>query len=477
MRKENHMEQKKNLNKVLGKADLFAIGFGAIIGWGWISMGSFWIGGAGVLGACFSFVFAGVLMMFVALVYAELASAMPKAGGPQNFAWKAYGPKLSFVAGWACLLNPVVFVSWLCNAMVVALNYLFPLTKTPLLYTIYGYDVYAGTLITYMVLALLMIWLAYTGIQGMSKIQNISIVIMIGLTVIFIVAAFVKGDATNFQPLMASGAKGVVANILTCATFLAGFECIPQASEESTVSPRELGKIIVIVMGAAVAWFVLTIIATSLALSHEEVKNSSLAAVDAMTMLFHKNPLAGKAMILVGLLGIITSWISTYISGSRLMYSMARGGMLPSSLAVLHPKYGTPCKAVLLMGGFMILSGFLGGGVNVWYPSAGGFGSVVSYTIVAISFITLRKKRPDMPRPYKVPRVMIGVLAAIMGIVLIVISLPGVPGSGLKWPYEMIMVSLWIVLGACLFWRIRTRPEGFTQIDRTMNEILSPEKE
>lgn len=72
---------------------------------------------------------------------------------------------------------------------------------------------------------------------------------------------------------------------------------------------------------------------------------------------------------------------------------------------------------------------------------------------------------------------MIGVLAAIMGIVLIVISLPGVPGSGLKWPYEMIMVSLWIVLGACLFWRIRTRPEGFTQIDRTMNEILSPEKE
>lgn len=471
------MESKKNLKKVLGKADLFAIGFGAIIGWGWISMGSFWIGGAGMLGACLSFVFAGCLMMFVALAYAELASAMPKAGGPQNFAWKAFGPKLSFVAGWACLLNPVVFVSWLCNAMVVALNYLFPLTETPLLYTIYGYEVHVGTLGAYMVLALLMIWLAYTGIQGMSKIQNLSIIIMIGLTILFIVAAFMKGDTKNFEPLIASGAKGIVANILTCATFLAGFECIPQASEESTVSPGELGKIIIMVMGAAVIWFILTIVATSLALSHEEVKSSSLAAVDAMTMLFNKNPLAGKAMIIVGLLGIITSWISTYISGSRLMYSMARGGMLPSSLAVLHPKYGTPYKTILLMGIFMLLSGFLGGGVNVWYPSAGGFGSVISYTIVSIAFIVLRRKEPDMPRPYKVPHVIIGIFAAIMGFVLIAISLPGVPGSGLKWPYEIIMVGLWISMGVYLFRRISRKTEGFTKINQNMTEILSPEGE
>ena len=80
------MEEKKELKRVLGKFDLFAIGFGAIIGWGWISMGSAWIGGAGMLGACLSFVFAGLMMIFVALCYGELASAMPKAGGPQNFA-------------------------------------------------------------------------------------------------------------------------------------------------------------------------------------------------------------------------------------------------------------------------------------------------------------------------------------------------------------------------------------------------------
>lgn len=466
------MEEKKELKRVLGKFDLFAIGFGAIIGWGWISMGSAWIGGAGMLGACLSFVFAGLMMIFVALCYGELASAMPKAGGPQNFAWRAYGTKASFIAGWACLLNPVLFVSWLCNAAVVALDYLFPLTSTPLLYTVYGYEVHVGTLIAYMVMAALMIWLTYTGIQGMSRVQNTAVIIMIGIAVIFVVAAFFKGDTKNFEPLIASGARGVAANILTCATFLAGFECIPQASEESVVKPKDLGKVIVFVMLAAVAWFIITIVATSLGLPHGDIQNSKLAAVDSMTAIFNNHPLAGKAMICVGILGILTSWISTYINGSRLIYSMSRGGMIPEFFDELHPKYQTPYRAIIAMGIFMLLSGFLGGGVNVWYPTAGGFGSVVAYLIVAVSFIKLRKSEPDMNRPYKVNSVAIGYIAALMGAILVLISLPGFPGSGLKWPYEILMVLIWIVLGTALFIRAKNRPDGLKKIDEMMSSVL-----
>ncbi|HJA13300.1 MAG TPA: amino acid permease [Candidatus Mediterraneibacter merdipullorum] len=407
------MGEKKELKRVLGKFDLWALGFGAIIGWGWISMGSTWITSAGSLGACLSFVFAGLMMIFVALCYGELASAMPKAGGPQNFAWRAFGTKASFIAGWACLLNPVLFVSWLCNAAVVAIDYLFPLTETPLLYTVYGYEVHVGTL---------------------------------------------------------------AANMLTCATFLAGFECIPQASEESVVKPKDLGKVIVIVMITAVAWFILTIIATCLGLSHEDISNSSLAAVDSMTAIFNGNPLAGKAMIIVGILGILTSWISTYINGSRLMYSMARGGMLPDYFSKLHDKYQTPYRAVIIMGIFMLISGFMGGGVNVWYPTAGGFGSVVAYLIVAISFIKLRKSEPDMKRPYKVKTILVGYIAVLMGAALVLISLPGFPGSGLKWPYEILMVLIWIILGFILYFRARSRKDGLKRIDEMMGSVLVDEE-
>lgn len=470
------MGEKKELKRVLGKFDLWALGFGAIIGWGWISMGSTWITSAGSLGACLSFVFAGLMMIFVALCYGELASAMPKAGGPQNFAWRAFGTKASFIAGWACLLNPVLFVSWLCNAAVVAIDYLFPLTETPLLYTVYGYEVHVGTLAAYMIMALLMIWLTYTGIQGMSRVQNASVIVMILIAAVFVVVAFVKGEPGNMEPLITTGIQGVAANMLTCATFLAGFECIPQASEESVVKPKDLGKVIVIVMITAVAWFILTIIATCLGLSHEDISNSSLAAVDSMTAIFNGNPLAGKAMIIVGILGILTSWISTYINGSRLMYSMARGGMLPDYFSKLHDKYQTPYRAVIIMGIFMLISGFMGGGVNVWYPTAGGFGSVVAYLIVAISFIKLRKSEPDMKRPYKVKTILVGYIAVLMGAALVLISLPGFPGSGLKWPYEILMVLIWIILGFILYFRARSRKDGLKRIDEMMSSVLVDEE-
>ena len=295
---------------------------------------------------------------------------------------------------------------------------------------------------------------------------------MILIAAVFVIAAFFKGEPANLEPLITTGVQGIAANMLTCATFLAGFECIPQASEESVVKPKDLGKVIVLVMIAAVAWFILTIIATCLGMPRDDIQNSTLAAVDSMTVIFNNHPLAGKAMIIVGILGILTSWISTYINGSRLMYSMSRGGMLPKYFSKLHNKYQTPYRAVIIMGIFMLASGFLGGGVNVWYPTAGGFGSVVAYLIVAISFIKLRKSEPDMNRPYKVKTVVVGYIAALMGIALVVISLPGFPGSGLKWPYEILMVLLWIVLGIVLYIRAKNRPNGLKQIDEMMSSVL-----
>lgn len=278
------------------------------------------------------------------------------------------------------------------------------------------------------------------------------------------------------EPLIANGSIGIVGNILTCANFLGGFECVSQSAEESRVAKREIGKMIILVMVASVAWFLLTFVATSLSLPHEAVKGSNLAAVDAMTALFNNNPLAGKAMILVGLLGILTSWISTYITGSRLMFSMSRGGMLPPFLARLHPKYGTPYRAVLVIGVVMLLSGFLGGGVNVWFPSATGFMNTLSYVLVAVSFIQLRRKAPDMPRPYKAPHIMIGVMAVVMGGILLAVSLPGVPNTGLKWPYEILVVVGWILLGIVMFIKIVREPGGLEKIDRNMAEVLIDEE-
>ena len=82
----------------------------------------------------------------------------------------------------------------------------------------------------------------------------------------------------------------------------------------------------------------------------------------------------------------------------------------------------------------------------VWLVDAGGLGIVVAYSIVALSFLVLRVKEPDLERPYKVPfGNAIGVLALLLSIGLIILYLPGSPAA-LLWPEEWAIVIAWAVL-------------------------------
>ena len=77
-----------------------------------------------------------------------------------------------------------------------------------------------------------------------------------------------------------------------------------------------------------------------------------------------------------------------------------------------------------------------------------------------------------MVRPYRVKSVAVGYIAVLMGAILVFISLPGFPGSGLKWPYEILMVLIWIILGIALYIRAKNRPDGLKKIDEMMSSVL-----
>lgn len=211
--------KKVELKKSLKSFDLFAIGFGCVIGWGWISMGSYWIGGAGPLAAIIALGMAGLLMGMITIIYAELTSAMPKAGGVQNYAWRAFGPKVSFWAAWTMLMCSVVMSAWLANAAIVAIGRLFPLTSSPLLFTVYGYDVHLAEVILYIALTLVMYILTYRGISVMASIQNICVVVMIAVVIVFIAASFFKGDTQNLKPLVSNGVSNFRNSAYLCHIF------------------------------------------------------------------------------------------------------------------------------------------------------------------------------------------------------------------------------------------------------------------
>lgn len=83
------MDNGGGFTRVLGLKDVLALAFGAMIGFGWVVLSGTWLQGAGSLGAIIAFLIGGVLVVFVGLTYSELVSAMPKAGGEHNYAWRA----------------------------------------------------------------------------------------------------------------------------------------------------------------------------------------------------------------------------------------------------------------------------------------------------------------------------------------------------------------------------------------------------
>ncbi len=158
-----------------------------------------------------------------------------------------------------------------------------------------------------------------------------------------------------------------------------------------------------------------------------------------------------KVIIVGGMCGIITSWNSFMIGGSRAMYSMAESYMIPKVFAKLHPKHKTPINALILIGVLTMIAPFAGRRMLVWICDAGNFGCCLAYCMVSLSFLILRKKEPDMERPYKVPYFgFVGLMAVLMsGFMVLMYCVPG-SGGNLILP-EWIMVGSWSLLGAVFY--------------------------
>ena len=125
--------------------------------------------------------------------------------------------------------------------------------------------------------------------------------------------------------------------------------------------------------------------------------------------------------------------------------------MIPKFFAKLHPKYKTPVNALILIGILTMLAPFAGRKMLVWISDAGNFGCCVAYCMVALSFIILRKKEPDMPRPYKVPAYrFFGIMAVIMsGFMVAMYCIPGSGGTLIV--QEWGIVFAWCALGVVFY--------------------------
>ena len=360
------MEQKKSeFNKVLNAWDVLVIAFGAMIGWGWVVSTGGWIEKGGVLGAAIGFVIGGIMIFFVGMTYAELTAAMPQCGGEHVFSYKAMGSTGSFICTWMIILGYVSVACFEACAFPTIITYLWPGFLKGYLYTVAGFDIYASWLIVAIVVAFLIMMINIIGAKTAAILQTVLTCIIGGAGILLIIASVINGTVDNLDGQMFAGSsaglnvKAIIGVAALSPFYFIGFDVIPQAAEEINVPAKKIGSILILSVVLAVVFYALVIVAVGLVMGPQAIVDSEqatgLVTADAMAAAFNTKIMA-KVIIVGGMCGIVTSWNSFLLGGSRAMYSMAESYMIPKFFAKLHPKHKTPINALILIGSLTMLA-------------------------------------------------------------------------------------------------------------------------
>ncbi|MGO3135258.1 MAG: APC family permease [Agrococcus casei] len=452
-----HSTAQPGFKKALNAFDSYALGFGAMIGFGWVVLTGGWLEDAGTAGAAIAMGGGGLIMALVALLYAELTAAMPKAGGEHHYLMRGMGPRWAFIGSWGITGGYISIVAFEAVALPRTISYLFPQILDNPMYTVFGSEVAPVWVAIGVVAAIVITAINYFGVKLAGVVQTFVVVFLIIVGIMLVTGSFMSGEVSNMEPFF-TGTTGLFTVLIVVPFLFVGFDVIPQASEELNMSPRRIGKLIPISVLIAGAWYVMVILTSSSSMPAGDLAASDLATADAMGALWNSQIMA-NVLLAGGIAGILTSWIALLIGASRLLYAMGRSSMLPAWFGKLHPKFNTPSNAVLFIGALSVAAPFFGTGMLGWLVDSGSPSIVVTYFMVCVVFLILRKKEPALERPFRVGRgkfsTTLGVLGMILTFGLFTLYIPGMPASIDTMSYVFCLA--WWAIGMFFLFRI---PKG-----------------
>ena len=406
----------------LGLLDATMIGMGAMIG-----AGIFVLTGlaAEISGPAAIAVFAlnGVVTTFTGLSYAELASAIPKSGGGYAFVREVYDDFVSFIMGW--MLWFAYMIAGGLYALGFAPNFIEllhvyidgvpkPNAVTAIAVPVVPVDVPPAALLAFVaILGLLGLNAVSTAASG--SVETIFTSVKVAILVVFVAFGFASaGGGTetsftfqNFDPFFTDGAGPLSILPAMGLTFIAfeGYDLITTVTEE-VENPREnIPKAIFVSLAVTVVVYLAVVTVAIGTLGAGGLAEAGEAGIaEAATSFMPDNiPVIqnGGALIVFGaVFSTLTALNAVVIASSRVAFSMGREGQLFRSVGQIHPRFGTPFVAVLLSAVVMLLS------VTLPTKLVGNLSSLfflLSFVVVNFAAISLRRRRPDMNRPYEMP--------------------------------------------------------------------------
>jgi ethanolamine permease len=443
--------EKRKLRRHAAFWSLWALGVGAVISgdfYGWnlgLDAGGF--GGLLIAGVV-------ITVMYYGLCYsiAEMSPALPHTGGAYSFSRSAMGPWGGFVTGLAenmeYVITPAVVVGamgFLSHDIVVELAGVDGLWNAPWVWFAVFYIIFVGINIL--------------GIEITMRFTVVITALALGILGFFFLAVLFSGKfdfglLTNIRPeeggssFLPKGIAGIFPALPFAIWFYLAIEELPLAAEESHDPKRDIPRATIWGLNTLVLFAVLTLfLNTGVGGGAASIGTSATPLFDGFKAVFGEG--TGAAILaLIGLIGLIASFFTIIYAYGRNTYSLSRAGYFPQFLSITHPKRNTPYVALIagaVVGyGLAVLMYWLGKhSDNVVAGKIVGallymavFGAVISYFMQCLAFIMLRRKLPNIERPYRSPMGVPGAAVAAVIALVALISLfmnpdyrPGVVGT------------------------------------------------
>lgn len=448
----------------LSPLNVWALALGCIIGWGaFVMPGNTFLINAGPAGTAIAMLVAAIVLSIIAFNYNYMIQRYPVAGGEFVYARQAFDSRHGFICAWFLSLSYLAIVP--LNATALALigrNLLGGIFQVGFHYSVAGYDVYLGEILLAIAALAIFAFLSIRGVKFSGVFQTILVFALVGGVAIIVVAALGSSEATfdNFVPAFApdvSPVVGILAVVAVAPWAFVGFDTVPQAAEEFKFSASKTKFIMIfsILFGAAV-YVILTLITASVVPEGYSNWSEYIAVAGGLSGIASL-PTFNAAYILLGDAGLIFLGIAVcgailsgivgfYMAASRLLFSIAREGVLPQWFAKIHPKYKTPANAIIFVMLISFIAPFFGRTALGWIVDMSSLGAAIgfAYTSFAALKFAIQDKRPTI--------VASGIIGGILSIAFAVLLLVPIPGLNCSLgPESYVCLVIWVVLGVAFY--------------------------
>ncbi len=482
--RESKTEGDEALRRVLGRWDLVALGIGAVIGAGiFIITGTAAARYAGP-SISLSFILAGLGCALAGLCYAEFATLIPVAGSAYTYGYATLGEIFAWIIGWDLILEyafsaATVASGWSANVVSLLQDFGLHLpprfTDTPGTRLAYfqnrweplatlgpalesaGVDpaslqtVTAAFNLPAFIAVLAVTTILVVGIKESAGFNLAVVFVKVGAVLIFIVVAGTyllrhpEVAAVNWTPFLPAnqgsfgsfGLSGIARGAAVIFFAYVGFDAVSTAAQEARNPQRDMPFGLLASLGICTLLYIAVAVILTGVVHYSRLDAAAPVAIgiDATGVAW------GSLLVKVGAIaGTSTVMLVTLLGQSRVFFSMSRDGLLPPWAGAIHPRFRTPWISSLVTG--LFVAGFAGTMPIALLGQLVSIGTLLAFVIVCAAVILLRKRRPDLERPFRTPLVPFVPLLGILVFLLLMVSLP---------LDTWIRLIVWLLLGFVIY--------------------------